>query len=211
VRHGKHLFVKLSKNGWLRMHFGMTGFLRYFKNRSQQPEHVRLRLDFSNGYCLAYDNLRLLGQIGWVSEPDKFVKDENLGPDALKGLDLKKFRKLLSGRRGSIKSALMDQNAIAGIGNIYSDEILFQAKIHPGTSAKNLLKNRLKKVYEALQQVLQVAIECRADPEKFPDHFLIPRREEGKACPRCAGRVEKITISGRSGYLCPDCQKSPDS
>jgi formamidopyrimidine-DNA glycosylase len=210
ARHGKHLFVKVTGNGWLRLHFGMSGFLRYYKNRSRQPEHVRLRLDFSNGYCLAYDNQRLLGQIGWVPRPEKFIKDENLGPDALEDLDFEKFRQLLSGRKASIKSALMDQNAIAGIGNIYSDEILFQAKIHPKAAAKNLVKSKLKTLYEALHQVLQEAIECRADPEKFPGHFLVSHRGEGKRCPRCGGSIKKIKLAGRSGYVCPGCQKPPD-
>ena len=208
-RHGKHLFVQAGPVGWLRLHFGMTGFVRYYKKSSRQPQHLRLRLDFSNGYHLAYDNQRLLGEIGWTQSPDKFVQDRKLGPDALNDLDWHDFKWLLSGRRGSIKSALMNQNAIAGIGNIYSDEILFQAKIDPRTPVGDLINGRLKALYEAMQQVLRKAIEYRADPHKLPGHFLIPLREEGNHCPRCGGCLKKITISGRSGYMCPDCQKSP--
>jgi formamidopyrimidine-DNA glycosylase len=184
--------------------------LRYYKNRSRQPEHIRLHLGFSNAYCLAYDDQRLLGQIGWVPCPKKFIKDENLGPDALKDLDFAKFRQLLSGRKASIKSALMDQRAIAGIGNIYSDEILFQAKIHPRIAAGDLKKSKLKRLYRAMQGVMRKAIEKKADPRKFPEHFLIPRRAEDNRCPRCGGSIKKIKLAGRSGYVCPVCQKPPD-
>jgi len=209
ARHGKHLFVKTTGDGWLRLHFGMTGFLRYYKNRDRQPGHVRLRLDFSNGYCLAYDNPRLLGQIGWAPSPSEFVDDQKLGPDAL-NLDLDQFKQLLSNRRGMIKSTLMNQNAIAGLGNIYSDEILFQAKIHPRTPSEDLAGSELKMLYEAMRTVLRKAIEKKADPQQFPEHFLTPRRDEAEHCPRCGAGVKKIALSGRSGFICPDCQKPPD-
>jgi formamidopyrimidine-DNA glycosylase len=208
-RHGKHLFVRAIRNGWLRLHFGMSGFLRYYKRSSRRPEHVRLQLDFSNGYHLAYDNQRLLGQIGWAPDPEVFVHDHKLGPDALNDLDWEEFKGLLCGRRGSVKSALMNQNAIAGIGNVYSDEILFQAKIDPRSKAKDLAKGHLRTIYEAMQQVLQEAVKYRADPKKFPDHFLIPRRDAGNRCPHCGGHLKKIKIAGRSAYMCPDCQRSP--
>jgi formamidopyrimidine-DNA glycosylase len=208
ARHGKHLFMQTGPNSWLRLHFGMTGFVRYYKRSSRQPKHVCLRLDFSNGYHLAYDSQRLLGQIGWTSDPDAFVQDHKLGPDALKDLGWQAFKQLLSGKRGSIKSALMNQNTIAGVGNIYSDEILFQARIDPRTQVRNLENGRLKALYETMHQVLRDAIEYRADPQKFPGHFLTPCRDEGKRCPRCSGSLKKITISGRSSYICPDCQKS---
>jgi formamidopyrimidine-DNA glycosylase len=207
-RHGKHLFVKTTHNRWLRLHFGMIGFVRYYKNRSRQPEHVRLQLDFSNGYCLIYDNQRLLGQIGWTPSPEEFVRKQDLGPDAL-DLDPDEFQQLLSGQRKSVKSALMDQNTIAGTGNIYSDEILFQAEIHPRTAAGDLKKSTLKTLYDEMRRVLREAVESRADPQNFPDRFLIPHRRKDDHCPRCGSRIEKISIAGRSCYVCPHCQKSP--
>jgi formamidopyrimidine-DNA glycosylase len=131
-RRGKHLFAKLSGNGWLRLHFGMTGELAYFKRRREAPDHVRLRLDFANGYHLAYRNVRKLGEIGLVDDVVEFVEAEGLGPDALDPeLDLGAFREALGKRRGSVKGALMNQEVVAGIGNVYADEILLAAGGRP--------------------------------------------------------------------------------
>lgn len=138
-RHGKYLFLKLSSSHTLLFHFGMTGFPKYFKNEEEYPDHARLLLAFENGYFLAYDSQRKLGEIRIIEDDRTFIDDLEMGPDALdKDLDLKAFLKLFEGRRGMIKPALMDQEVIAGIGNVYSDEILFQAGIHPKSKVANL-------------------------------------------------------------------------
>jgi formamidopyrimidine-DNA glycosylase len=80
-RHGKHLFVKVGDMGWLRLHFGMTGFLRYFKRTDKKPDHVAMTIRFVNGFCLVYDNQRRLGQVGWVESPEEFAREERLGTD----------------------------------------------------------------------------------------------------------------------------------
>ncbi|NIR44260.1 MAG: DNA-formamidopyrimidine glycosylase [Gemmatimonadetes bacterium] len=127
-RHGKHLFVEISDDGWLRLHFGMTGEIRYYKDHEELPDHTRLRIDFDDDYSLAYQNTRKLGEIGLVEDPDEFIREEELGPDAMSSeLDLRRFRELLEGRSGTIKGLLMNQNVIAGVGNVYADEILFRA------------------------------------------------------------------------------------
>lgn len=205
-RHGKHLFVKAGDKGWLRLHFGMTGFLRYFKRADKEPGHVAMTIAFANGFRLVFDNHRRLGQVGWIESPQMFVREEGLGPDALNDLNGDRFREVMSDRRGYVKSALMNQQIIAGIGNVYSDEILFQARIAPRTRVEKMDANRLGRLFEALQAVLRTAIRSKADPEKFPRGFLIVHRGEQGRCPRCGGRIEEVAVAGRNGYACSNCQ-----
>ena len=211
-RHGKHLFAELDDGPWLMLHFGMTGYLAYFKRLDDDPAHDRLRLDFDNGYHLAFVNQRLFGEVGIVDDPAAFAAKEGLGPDAL-GLDEDGFRALLADRRGQIKSALMDQSLIAGIGNVYSDEVLFQAGIHPKTQIGDLDDAAQHRLYETMMDVLKVAIDKGAGSDELfdnlPDNWLLPRREEGATCPRCGGEIRAIKVSGRNAYLCPTCQPEP--
>src|SRR5438034_11312747 len=131
-RHGKHLFVRADHAIWLRLHFGMTGFLRYFKGEEKAPPHTRVLFVFAKDYRLAFDDQRKFGEVGLVNEVDEFLKKRALGPDAL-DIDLAEFKEKLARHRGAVKSILMNQRLIAGIGNIYTDEILFHARIHPAT------------------------------------------------------------------------------
>ena len=130
LRHGKFLFGQLDKNGSVIFHFGMTGFLKYFKHESEAPEHTRVRMDFSNGPFLAYVCPRMFGEVDYTTDVNKYINERGLGPDAL-ALTSKEFKDRFAGKKNSIKSALMDQKLLAGIGNVYSDEILFQARVHP--------------------------------------------------------------------------------
>ncbi len=208
-RQGKYLFVKLSSGKYLLMHFGMTGKLKYFKDQKQEPEHTRLLLSFKNGYYLAYDNQRKLGKLGVVVNIDEYVKNKNLGPDVLDpDFDFKKFKQSAKGKKSMIKSFLMNQKIMSGIGNIYSDEILFQAKIHPKTKVNSLEENQLKKLFKFIKDVMQRSIDSRADPDNLPDSFIITHREKGEKCPGCGGKINKTTVSGRSAYYCPNCQKN---
>jgi formamidopyrimidine-DNA glycosylase len=101
----------------------------------------------------------------------------------------------------------MDQSLFSGIGNIYSDEILFQARIHPKRKVNDLSKKEKTALYRKTGRVLETAIERMSGPGTFPAHFLLPRRNEGEKCPYCEGTVEKIKISGRGCFICPSCQK----
>ena len=188
------------------MHFGMTGDLQYYKKPAQQPEYSQVLFHFQNDYQLAYVMPRKLGHIRLIDSIKAFVEEKELGPDALE-VDFEEFRERLSGRRGMIKSALMNQSILAGIGNVYSDEILYQARIYPRQQIKELDSGGLRKVYKAMKEVLETAIERHAEPAQYPDSYLIPHRSEGEPCPRCGGKVQKIEVSGRSGYYCPDCQE----
>ncbi|MDX1624214.1 MAG: DNA-formamidopyrimidine glycosylase family protein [Gemmatimonadota bacterium] len=203
-RHGKHLFAEIGDDGWLRLHFGMTGELEYYED-GERPDHAALVLDFPDDNHLAFLNTRRFGEIGLVDDVDAFVEERGLGPDALSdGFDRDDFREALSGRSGTVKSALMNQSRMAGIGNVYADEALFHAGIHPKASPKDLGEETIGELYRTARRVMRRAIEARV--EQFPDDFLIPRREEGAECPVCGGEIEKIEVSGRPTYFCGEHQ-----
>ena len=207
-RYGKNLFAKTSNKEWLRMHFGMTGFLKYYKDESEAPGHTRLLINFSNGYHLAYDCSRKLGKIDIVDNIDSFIEKKKLGADPLEdNLSSKRFKKLISKRTGTVKSFLMNQKIIAGIGNVYSDEILFQAGIHPASLLNKLKKADIKNLYKKMNTVLKKAISANADPEKLGSKYLLPNRENETMCPKCSGKIKKKTIAGRSSYFCSKHQK----
>ncbi len=209
LRHGKYLFMETERDEkWLVLHFGMTGFLKYYKDLDHRPGHERLLVYFSNGYHLAYDCQRKLGTISLTDSPDAFIKKRQLGPDALNpDYSLESFAEDFRKIRGKIKSALMKQKYIAGIGNIYSDEILFQAGIHPGVQSSRLKKKDMENIYRQMNHVLKTAIEAHADPGRLPSSFIIPHRQEGDICPKCKAGIEKEKIGGRTAYYCPQCQK----
>lgn len=207
-RHGKCLFIEADRAGWLVMHFGMTGKLAYYKN-GDQPEHTRLLLTFENGYHLAYQSQRMLGRVTFTKDLDGFVSDHDLGPDALcDELDVERFRELLGTRRGAVKTTLMNQSVLAGIGNVYADEILFQAGIHPKAHVDELDDHLIDDLYHLMRQVLHTAAESGADIDRLPDDYLLKHRENG-SCPRCNGPITKQTVGGRSSYFCARCQPSP--
>jgi formamidopyrimidine-DNA glycosylase len=205
-RHGKHLFVSVAGGGWLRLHFGMSGDLKYFKDDEQRPKHERLRLDFSNGCHLSYIDVRKFGEIGWVDDVEAFVTKRGLGPDAL-ALDLNGFRDALLGRRGAIKNALMDQSVVAGIGNIYADEILFAARIDPTAPTESLGEKRIRDLHRVIRRVLEQAIRAHVDAERSPRSFLLSERFDGGECPRCGRKLQRIKIGGRTTYYCSHDQK----
>ncbi|PYL39476.1 MAG: formamidopyrimidine-DNA glycosylase, partial [Verrucomicrobia bacterium] len=113
-RHGKHLFVRADRKLWLRLHFGMTGSLEYFKDDRQAPRHTRVLFVFANNHRLAFDDQRQFGQIGLLEDVDEFLKKRALGADAL-DIDLEEFKKILGKRRGAVKSILLNQRVITGI------------------------------------------------------------------------------------------------
>jgi formamidopyrimidine-DNA glycosylase len=213
-RHGKHLLVRLQKNGWLTLHFGMTGNLVYFRDAADDPPYDRVRFDFAGGRHLAYVNRRMLGRVGLADGADAFIRDEELGPDALDpAFDLEAFARAIEGRRRDVKSVLMDQALIAGIGNIYADEILFQARLHPHKLVPSLADRQRTELFRQIEQVLETAIDRGAGAEQFlerlPDDYLLPHRDKGGACPRCGSPIATLKAAGRTSYYCPRCQPAP--
>ncbi len=201
-RHGKHLFVRIDGGPWLRLHFGMTGDVVHVGRGEDAPEHTRLHLEFARG-GLAYRNPRKLGQIGLVEDVDEFIEENDLGPDALSGeLDLETFRDVVRGHHGAVKSTLMNQAVIAGIGNVYADEVLFAAGIHPEAQANRLRDETLGDLHRAMIRILKRAVAARVDPDRMPSSFLLPHREEGGTCPRCGRRLTVSRVGGRATYHC---------
>ena len=206
ARHGKYLFARAGGRGWLVLHFGMTGGLSYY--REEAPGFARVTLDFENGYHLAYTNKRMLGKVGFAEDVGGYIEQQGLGLDALSdALTGKRFAALLAGRRGPIKARLMDQSVVAGIGNEYSDEILFQAQLHPEADAAHLQDEDIEKLYRVMRRVLRTAAEKGGDMSQFPRGYFMPFRGAGERCPGCGGEVRRITVVGRSGYFCPACQR----
>jgi formamidopyrimidine-DNA glycosylase len=105
------------------------------------------------------------------------------------------------------KAVLMDQKVIAGIGNVYSDEILFQARVNPKSRVDAMGEDLLRILFDAMRNVLRTAIDHGADPDRLPRDFLIHQRHAGGVCPVCGGKVRKETIAGRPSYFCPNCQR----
>jgi len=208
VRHGKYALVRLKKSQWMTFHFGMTGFLKYFKKEESRPDHVRLMIDFKDGYHLGYDAMRKLGSIGLANNPQSFAENKQLGMDALdKRLTFDVFQDKISNNKMGIKSFLMRQDIVCGIGNIYSDEICFHAKLHPKKQTSSLSEKNLKILFKSIKTVLETAIDSHANPEELPDSYLLPHRKENGKCPGCSGSIRRIKVSGRSAYYCPSCQK----
>ncbi len=201
-RWGKNCFVEFENNKWMVMHFGMTGDIVCFKDG--KPKYSALLLFFNDNVNISYISKRKLGKIDVCESPESYAKTNDLGPDAL-SIPKNKFIEYFKDKRGYIKSTLMDQSFISGIGNIYSDEILYHARIHPKKNVKSLDNKNLEKIYDAMHHVLKTAIKSEADPSKFPDDFITPQRKNGGKCP-CNGDIQKIKVAGRNGYYCPACQ-----
>ena len=204
-RHGKQLFVRADGELWLRLLFGLTGSLQYFKNDEQAPRYARVLFVFSNNHRLAFDDQRQFGEIGLLNDIDEFLKKHALGPDALK-IGLREFRKILGKRRGAVKSVLLNQRIIAGIGNIYADEILFRARMHPATGAARGSDKDLRRLFRATRYVLEKAIALKTDFNRLPKTWLLPHRGKHGRCPRCGRALKSATIAGRTSWFCAHCQ-----
>ena len=205
-RHGKHLFVRTDGNLCLRLHFGMTGSLRYFKRDSEVPTHTRVLFIFGRSSRLAFEDQRKFGEVGLTNDPDEFLKRRGLGPDAL-DVRLSEFKAILRKHRGTVKTILLNQKLIAGIGNIYADEILFRARMHPATQTARLSDRKMGSLFRATRDILKRAIAAKADANRMPKSWLLQRRGRGGECPRCGGTFKSATIGGRTAWFCPRCQK----
>lgn len=210
-RHGKHLFIILDGAGALAMHFGTNGSLQLIPRHEAAPSFTRLHFHLTGGEVLAYVNPRRLGRVSVCDNIEAFVAESGLGPDALDPtFDLQAFASRLAGRERDIKAVLMDQALMAGIGNIYSDEILFRARIHPATAVSGLEPNDVSRLFAAMRQTLEAAIRCGAGSEqgveRLPKDFLATQRRKGGRCPRCGAALAVAKLGGRTSYSCPHCQ-----
>jgi formamidopyrimidine-DNA glycosylase len=205
-RHGKHLFVRASHELWLRLHFGMTGSLDYMKHEEETPKTARVIFYFANNCRLTFDDQRKFGEVELIEDVDEFVRTLGLGPDAVE-ISFSQFKAILGRRRGAVKAILLNQQLIAGIGNLYADEILFRARIHPGTEAARLREKDLTRLFRAMRYVLGKAIALKTDFNHLPKSWLLTHRAKGGRCPRCGRALKSATIGGRTTWFCAHCQK----
>lgn len=215
-RHGKVLFAQFGDAATLAMHFGTNGALQGPERGTKEPQSTRLLFEFTDGERLAYLNPRRIGHVIVTDSADAYIKGEKLGPDALDAaLNEKALGSILANRKQAIKALLMDQSRMAGIGNIYADEILFQARLHPATPASSIDPATRHRLFDAIKHVLRVAIDRGAGAEEFterlPKDFLLRERHPGGHCPRCGTALTADRRGGRTSFHCPRCQPEPSA
>jgi len=204
-RHGKNLFVHLTSGAAVLLHFGMSGDLKYYQHSDDQPKHARVIWTFDNGFHLAYISIRMFGKVAIVQNSAAYLTDQHLGPDAL-SMDWQQFFAIFKNKRGMVKSALMDQSTLAGLGNIYVDELLFHAQIHPETSVEEMNEAEIHELFKTMKSIINTAIDVRVNFEDFPDDYLINHRDKQGTCPICSKDLERIQVASRTTYYCPQCQ-----
>lgn len=215
-RRGKYLVVALSGGDSLIVHLRMTGRLLIVNSDDEFDKHDHLIFELDDGKELRFNEMRKLGRVYLVDDEDEVVG--GLGPEPLDDdFTLADFAILLSARRGKIKPLLLNQRFIAGIGNIYADEALFAARIHPERKADTLTAEEIERLYDAIRQVLRQGIENSGTTlsayrdaegrEGRNQEVLQVSRNTGQPCPRCGTPIERTVVGGRGTYLCPRCQK----
>jgi formamidopyrimidine-DNA glycosylase len=204
-RHGKHFFAAAGAQ-WLHLHFGMSGDLSFY--RDEQPRFARVVFDFADATHLAFEDMRLFGVAELTPDPDAYVRERGLGPDPLDPqFRLSDFRERIAGRRGAAKALLMSQEVLAGIGNLYADETLFQTAIHPRRPADRITPAETKAIFTTMRKILRTVIERKARGGSYPSRYLTPHREAGERCPRCGGTIEKTVVMTRTTYFCARHQR----
>ena len=184
----------------------MTGDLEYYSKQDNEPIFSKVIFYFKNDYNLAYISTRMFGRVSIVNSIEEFINLKKLGPDAFK-MSLEDFTEALNRRTAVLKNALLNQSFIAGVGNIYSDEILFRTKLNPLTKIGELSENKKQELYTNIKDVLKFGIEHEGDLSTYPNNFIIPHRKKDERCPVCNTEIERFEISGRHGFFCPTCQK----
>jgi formamidopyrimidine-DNA glycosylase len=208
-RHGKFIVLRL-RGGHLVIHLGMTGQLLFDTPRTPYTRAI-FTLDDAT---LMYEDVRMFGAIEWSRELSARV--ERLGPEPL-AVSPAEFHERLSRRNAPIKSVLLDQTVVRGIGNIYADEALFRARIHPRTRAKRIRRDRAQRLHAAVVEVLLEAIKHRGssvsdyrDVEGRQGEFQGFHRVYGRGgepCVVCAATIRRIVLGGRGTHYCPRCQR----
>ena len=207
-RHGKLIFAGSSAGPWICVHLGMTGKLLPFDaDEEAAPRHTKLLFVFEGQRRLAFRCPRKLGWVRVVDNPETEIARIGFGPDAL-AISRDTFVEVIGSTRGAVKSALMTQRKLAGIGNLWSDEILYRTGIAPTQVASGLDEGKLGKMHGAMQDILQAVIRTGAIYSKLPADWLIRHRKAGAECRTCGGTIRKQTVGGRSAYFCPSHQTS---
>ena len=205
-RHGKMIFAGSKTGPWIAVHLGMTGRLMPFDEDDGVPRYAKFIIRFEGDRRLAFLNKRKLGWLKVIDDPAAFVEAEGYGPDAM-AISRDDFASVIGGTNGAIKSALMDQRKLAGIGNLWSDEMLMQTGVDPRHTASDLSQAKLDALFDAMHEILKAVSKTRMDYSRLPDDWLIADRNEGADCPRCDGSITKATVGGRTAYFCQKHQE----
>ena len=221
-RRGKYLILELADDVHLVMHLRMTGNLLLVPPGDSERRYLRVRIDLDDGHHLLFADARRFGTglvlLGADAVHDYFsgrVGIEPLGPD----FTADALRGLASGRRQPVKAFLLSQERVAGVGNIYADEALWLAKVHPLRPVGTLKRAKLEALHEAVVTVLHAGIDAKGATiddyrdatgaeGSFQDRFEVYGRE-GEPCSRCGATIRKIKAAGRGTYFCPREQRAP--
>jgi formamidopyrimidine-DNA glycosylase len=231
-RYGKFMLLRLSAtarsgriatNGdaaeaSLLVHLGMTGHIAPSPAEQPRQKHTHVCLLLDDGREVRYTDARRFGRIAYLTEALLTEELIGFGADPL-DVSNEEFASRILGRRARIKSLLLDQGVLRGVGNIYADESLWKAKIHPARMGAHLSKEQAGTLRRVLKKILQKAIVMRGssiadflDAEGEPGEYQRHHRaygREGKACYRCKAAIRRGIVAGRSSYYCPKCQPAP--
>ena len=206
-RHGKWL-IAWTSGPVLLFHFGMTGHLEWGSTDRGRHRHDRVIFELDRGE-LRYRNMRKLGGL-WMAHDAVEARETMgpLGPDAL-DLDRRGFEDALGRRRGGIKAVLMNQRAIAGVGNLLADEILWQARLHPARRLEDLSGEERRRLHAKLRHVVRTSVERFDYVPRMRGWLNHVRGQPGARCPRCHTALDRTVVGGRTTYFCPACQPPP--
>jgi len=215
-RRGKYLVMRLSCGRYVVVHLGMSGRLLVVAGREPLAAHTHLVINLEGEKDIRYQDPRRFGRVSFVKDIEGFFSF--LGPEPLDpSFGPQELAHLLKRRTAAIKSVLLDQRVVAGIGNIYADEILFTAGLHPARGACELNEQEVTRLHAAMKEVIIRAIECRGttfrdyrdgfdQPGRFQVHLAVYARS-GQPCLRCGELVQKTVIGGRTTHYCQKCQE----
>ena len=223
TRQGKFLVIHLNSNDRIILHLRMTGCLLLTPADYPEEKHTHVIFRLSNGKELRFSDTRRFGRL-WLlknGEADTYSGTHKLGTEPLDKLLAAEYLKALLGKRKkTVKECLLDQSVIAGIGNIYSDEILFTARIYPARPANNLDMEEWKRLAAAIPERISYFIEVnKITPEEYLETrgqdyrntpFLQVYGQEGKPCPKCGEMLRRMVVGGRGSVYCPVCQKNSE-
>ena len=222
TRRGKYLLFHLNSQDTLIIHLGMTGQLLYHSCGTVMEPFTRIIFRLEGKHEIRFVDVRKFGELYLFSSVrgDEAVNVNRLGPEPLSEAFTEGYlSSITNSRNRNIKALLMDQMLIAGLGNIYSDEALFRAGIHPGRPASSLSRQKVKQLHRAVRDILSLAIECRgtsAVDKKFVDGFgqlgtfqekLQVYQRKGNPCGICGTPIRTLKLAGRTSAFCPQCQR----
>ncbi len=222
TRRAKNILVSLDKNRLLVIHPKMTGNILITRDaKIKDQKHVHIVFYLTKGKAMAFSDVRKFGKVLFGNTRDILNLSDlkEIGPEPLHStFSFKEFSDTISKRKRKIKPVLMDQKVLAGIGNIYADEILWSAKIYPGRLTNRLTKHELRRIYERMRSILSNAVRFRGTSiSDFKDTAGRPGRYAGKLmvygrahlpCKRCGAPIKRTKLNSRSTHYCPNCQKN---